>query len=70
MGVVIILILGALVVMIVLFIRSRQKIRKMLRDIQLKEKMQIYEEVNQAEIIDSLKNVAYKAPSLPQRRQT
>ena len=70
MGVVIILILGALIVMIVLFIRSRLEIRKMLRDIQSKEKMQIYEEVNQAEIIDSLKNVAYEAPSLPQRRRT
>ena len=39
-------------------------------EIKSKEKMQIYEEVNQSEIIDSLKNVAYEAPSLPQRRQT
>ena len=70
MGIVIMLIAGALIVMTTLFIRSRLKIRKMLREIKSKEKMQIYEEVNQSEIIDSMKNVAYEAPSLPQRRQT
>ena len=70
MGVVIILVVGALIIMIVLFIQSRLKIRRILREIKSKEKMQIYEEVNQSEIIDSMKNVAYEAPSLPQRRQT
>ena len=70
MGMVIILIAGALIIMTVLFIRSRLKIKKMLRETKSKEKMQIYEEVNQSEIIDSMKNVAYEAPSLPQRRQT
>lgn len=70
MGIVIMLIAGALVIITTLFIRSRLKIRKMLREIKSKEKMQIYEEVNQSEIIDSMKNVAYEAPSLPQRRQT
>jgi glutaminase len=70
MGIVVILIAGALVVMTTLFIRSRLKIRKMLRETKSKEKLQIYEEVNQSEIIDSMKNVAYEPPSLPQRRQT
>lgn len=70
MGVVIILIVGALIVMIVFFIRSRLKIQKILMEIKSKQKMQIYEEVNQSEIIDSLKNVAYEVPSPPQRRQT
>ena len=70
MGIVIIIIGGALIIMSILFVRSKLKIRKVLMDIKSKEKMQIYEEVNQSEIIDSLKNVAYEAPSLPQRRQT
>ena len=70
MGVVVILIAGALVIMIVLYIRSRLKIQRILREVKSKEKMQIYEVVNQSEIIDSMKNVAYEAPSLPQRRQT
>ena len=70
MGVIIILVVGALIIMIVLFIRSRLKIRKILREIKSKEKIQIYEEVNQSEIIDSMKNVAYETPALPQRRQT
>lgn len=74
MGVVIILMVGALTIMIVLFIRSRLQIQRILRETKSKEKekMQVYEEVtcNQSEIIDSLKNVAYEPPSLPQRRQT
>ena len=70
MGVVIIIVGGALIIMITIFIRSRLEIRRLLMEIKLKEKMQIYEEVNQSEIIDSLRNVAYEAPSLPQRRQT
>ena len=70
MGVVVILIVSALVIMIVLSIRSRLKIQRILREIKSKEKRQIYEEVNQSEFIDSMKNVAYEAPSLPQRRQT
>ena len=70
MGVVIILSFSALIIMIVLFIGSRLKIRRILREIKSKEKMQIYEEVNQSEIIDSMKNMAYETPSLPQRHQT
>ena len=70
MGLVIILIVGALIVMTVLLIRSRLTIRKMLWEVKSKEKMQIYEEVNQSEIIDSMKNMAYEVPSPPQRRQT
>ena len=45
MGVVIIIVGGALIIMITIFIRSRLKIRRLLMDIKLKEKMQIYEEV-------------------------
>ena len=74
MGVVIVLLVGALIIMIVLFIRSTLKIQRILRKIKSKEKekMQnlVYEEVNQSEIIESMKNVAYEPPSLPQRRQT
>ena len=69
MGIVIILLVGALIIMIVLYIKSRLRI---LREIKSKEKerIQVYEEVNQSEIIDSMKNVAYEPPSLPQRHQT
>lgn len=72
MGVVIILLVSALIIMIMFIIRSRFKIQRILREIKSKEKekIQLYEEVNQSEIIDSMKNVAYEPPSLPQRRQT
>ena len=73
MGVLIILFVSALIIIIVLYIRSRLQIQRILKEIKSKEKEKIqnliYEEVNQLEIIDSTKNVAYEPPSLPQRRQ-
>ena len=70
MGVVIILIISALIIMTILFIRSKFEIQQMLhREIKSKESIPIYDDINLSEIIDSQKNVAYDAPSSVQTQQ-
>ena len=66
MGVVIILITTILIIVIVFLVRSRLKIERMLMERKAKENMRIYEDINMSEIIDSMKNVAYEAPSQTQ----
>ena len=66
MGVVIILITTILIIVVVFLIRSRLKIKKILMERKEKENMQIYDDINLSEIIDSMKNVAYEVPSQTQ----
>ena len=66
MAVVIILISSALIIVTVLLVRSRLKVQKLLMERKAKEKMQIYEDIDLSQIIDSMKNVAYEAPSQTQ----
>jgi hypothetical protein len=66
MGVVIILISSALIIVIIFLVKSRLKVQKLLRERKAKEKMQIYEDIDLSQIIDSMKNVAYETPSQTQ----
>lgn len=66
MGVVIIFISGALIIVTILLVKSRLKVQKLLRERKAKEKMQIYEDIDLSQIIDSMKNVAYETPSQTQ----
>jgi hypothetical protein len=66
MGVVIILISSALIIVIIFLVKSRLKVQKLLRERKAKEKMQIYEDIDLSQIIDSMKNVAYETPSQSQ----
>ena len=63
MGLVIILIVSALIIMTILFIRSKVKIQQILQKIKPKETIPIYDDINLSEIIDPKKNIAYEAPS-------
>ena len=63
MGVVIILVTSVLVIVIILLVRSKLKVQRLLMERKVKEKMQIYEDIDITQIIDSMKNVAYEAPS-------
>lgn len=60
MAVVIIIIGLALITLIVVLLKSKAKIQKVLSETKENEKMQIYEEINLSQAIDSMAaNVAY-----------
>ena len=63
MGIVIILLSSALIIVIILLVKSRLKVQTLLMERKVKEKMQIYEDIDISQIIDSMKNVAYETPS-------
>ena len=64
MSVVITLIVSALIIVTILFIRSKFKIQQMLhQENKSKESIPIYDDINVSEIIDPQKNLAYDAPS-------
>ena len=62
MGVVTVLITSALIIVTIFLVRSRLKVQKLLMETKAKEKMQIYEDIDLSQVIDSMKNVAYEAP--------
>ena len=66
MAVAIILITSILIIVTVLLTRSRHKVQRMLMERKAKENMQIYEDIDLTQIIDSMKNVAYESPSQAQ----
>ena len=66
MGVIIVLISSALIIVAIFLIKSRLKVQALLMERKAKEKMQIYEDIDLSQIIDSMKNVAYATPSQTQ----
>ena len=63
MGIVIILTSNALIIVTILLVKSRLKVQTLLMERKAKEKMQIYEDIDLSQIIDSIKNIAYETPS-------
>ena len=63
MGMVIIVITAILIVVAVLLFISRCQLQRLSRESKAKEKMQIYEDIDLTQIIESTKNVAYETPT-------
>ena len=65
MGVVISVVTIVLVIVIVLLLKSKAKVRKLLSERNITEKMQqivLYEDIDISQVIDPTVNVAYEAP--------
>jgi hypothetical protein len=67
MGVVIIIVIGALVIMTTLFVRLKIKIQQIQQQMKPKEIIPIYDDINLAEIFDPKTNVAYETSLPPER---
>ena len=62
MGVLVIVIAVVFIIVAVHLFRAKSKVQTKLMEIEAKEKVQVYEEIDPLQLINSMKNVAYEAP--------